>query len=181
MWFTSKCMCILSCFNHVWLFATLWTVCSWPGFSVHGILQKKYRSGLLWPPLGIFWHGDGACVSCLLHWQAGSLSLVPPGKSLQASRCTHFKCFSEFWHIITAFKIQNVSTWFYSWIFTSKFAVTSIPLHMHPAAAAAAKSLQSCLTLWDPIDSSPPGSPIPGILQARTLEWAAISFSTHTP
>ena len=43
--------------------------------------------------------------------------------------------------------------------------------------AAAAKSLQSCLTLCDPIDGSPPGSPVPGILQARTLEWAAISFS----
>ena len=43
--------------------------------------------------------------------------------------------------------------------------------------AAAAKSLQSCLTLCDPIDGSPPGSPIPGILQARTLEWVAISFS----
>ena len=40
-----------------------------------------------------------------------------------------------------------------------------------------AKSLQSCLTLCDPIDGSPPGSPVPGILQARTLEWAAISFS----
>ena len=45
------------------------------------------------------------------------------------------------------------------------------------AAAAAAKSYQSCLTLCDPIDGSPPGSPIPGILQARTLEWVAISFS----
>ena len=45
------------------------------------------------------------------------------------------------------------------------------------AAAAAAKSLQSCPTLCDPRDSSPPGSPIPGILQARTLEWVAISFS----
>ena len=44
------------------------------------------------------------------------------------------------------------------------------------AAAAAAKSLQSCPTLCDPIDSSPPGSPVPGILQARTLEWVAISF-----
>ena len=43
-------------------------------------------------------------------------------------------------------------------------------------AAAAAKSCQSCLTLCDPIDSSPPGSPVPGILQARTLEWVAISF-----
>ena len=45
------------------------------------------------------------------------------------------------------------------------------------AAAAAAKSLQSCPTLCDPIDGSPSGSPIPGILQARTLEWVAISFS----
>ena len=44
-------------------------------------------------------------------------------------------------------------------------------------AAAAAKSLQSCPTLCDPIDSSPPGSPVPGILQARTLGWVAISFS----
>ena len=43
--------------------------------------------------------------------------------------------------------------------------------------AAAAKSLQLCPTLWDPVDSSPPGSPVPGILQARTLEWVAISFS----
>ena len=47
----------------------------------------------------------------------------------------------------------------------------------HAAAAAAAKSLQSCLTLCDPIDGSPAGSPIPGILQARTLEWVAIAFS----
>ena len=52
---------------------------------------------------------------------------------------------------------------------------TTVP----PAAAAAAKSLQSCLTLCDPIDGSPPGSPVPGILQARTLEWVAISFSNE--
>ena len=44
-------------------------------------------------------------------------------------------------------------------------------------AAAAAKSLQSSLTLCDPIDGSPPGSPVPGILQARGLEWGAIAFS----
>ena len=48
---------------------------------------------------------------------------------------------------------------------------------MFAAAAAAAKSLQSCLTLCDPIDGNPPGFPVPGILQARTLEWVAISFS----
>ena len=46
--------------------------------------------------------------------------------------------------------------------------------------AAAAKSLQSCPTLCDPIDGSPPGSAVPGILQARTLEWVVISFSTDT-
>ena len=46
-----------------------------------------------------------------------------------------------------------------------------------PAAAAAAKSLQSCPTLCDPIDGSPPGPAVPGILQARTLEWVAISSS----
>ena len=45
-------------------------------------------------------------------------------------------------------------------------------------STAAAKSLQSCPTLGHPIDGSPPGSPIPGIFQARTLEWVAISFST---
>ena len=59
--------------------------------------------------------------------------------------------------------------------FTSKNSQVSSVIK-HPAAAAA-KSLQSCLTRCDPVDSSPPGSPIPGILQARTLEWVAISFS----
>ena len=49
--------------------------------------------------------------------------------------------------------------------------------HKPLVAPAAAKSLQLCLTLCDPIDGSPPGSPVPGILQARILEWVAISFS----
>ena len=51
------------------------------------------------------------------------------------------------------------------------------PLRYFSIAAAAAKLLQWCPTLCDPIDGSPPGSPVPGILQARTLEWVAISFS----
>ena len=50
----------------------------------------------------------------------------------------------------------------------------TLPTHV---AAATAKSLQSCPTLCDPIDGCPPGSPVSGILQARTLEWVAISFS----
>ena len=58
------------------------------------------------------------------------------------------------------------------------YALLSLtPFMKNTAAAAAAKSLQLCPTLCDPIDSSPPGSPIPGILQARILEWVAISFS----
>ena len=56
-----------------------------------------------------------------------------------------------------------------------KGANSSALLNTIPAATA--KSLQSCPTLCDPIDGSPPGSPVPGILQARTLEWVAISFS----
>ena len=60
----------------------------------------------------------------------------------------------------------------------SNFAHSSTKLAAAAAAAAAAaKSLQSCPTLCDPIDGSPPGSPVPGILQARILEWVAISFS----
>ena len=50
-------------------------------------------------------------------------------------------------------------------------------MEFQAAAAAAAKLLQSCLTLCDPVDGSPPGSPIPGILQTGVLDWVAISFS----
>ena len=67
---------------------------------------------------------------------------------------------------------KNTSCWL------PAFPVGSLTnLLIQHAAAAAAKSLQSCPTLGDPIDGSPPGSAVPGILQARTLEWVAISFS----
>ena len=59
----------------------------------------------------------------------------------------------------------------------SVYGVTRVAVLGWSAAAAAAKSLQSWPTLCDPIDGSPPGSSVPGILQARTLEWVAISFS----
>ena len=61
--------------------------------------------------------------------------------------------------------------------YTSVKSQAVVPYAAAAVAAAAAKSLQSCPTLCDPINSSPPGSPAPGSLQARTLEWAAISFS----
>ena len=63
----------------------------------------------------------------------------------------------------------------YLYVFYQVEHMTLIKLSI--AAAAAAKSLQLCPTLCDPIDGSPRGSPVPGILQARTLEWVAISFS----
>ena len=61
--------------------------------------------------------------------------------------------------------------------FSSTGSSTTLNIPVYEYAAAAAKSLHSRLTLCDPIDGSPPGCPIPGILQARTLEWVAISFS----
>ena len=60
---------------------------------------------------------------------------------------------------------------------TSLLRLTRQDFDPKGAAAGAAKSLQSCPTLCDPIDGSPPGSPVPGILQAKTLEWVAIAFS----
>ena len=66
-------------------------------------------------------------------------------------------------------------SWFGKWFNTWQKSMGWVIIH---SAAAAAKSLQSCLTLCDPIDGSPPGSPVPGILQAKTLEWVAISFSS---
>ena len=95
----------------------------------------------------------------------------------------------SFWHLIT----MQISTFFKTEqgperlcplffcnilnfnIITQNFQDEKYTTLYHLAAAA--KSLQSCLTLWDPIDGSPPGSLVPGILQARTLEWVAISFS----
>ena len=64
-------------------------------------------------------------------------------------------------------EIQRIIRDYYQQLYTNKM----------DAAAAAAKSLQSCPTLCDPIDGSPPASPIPGILQARILEWVATAFS----
>ena len=65
----------------------------------------------------------------------------------------------------------------FGWLETLNFFFFLVHFGRNAAAAAAAKSLQSCPTLCDPIDGSPPGSPVPGILQARRLEWVAISFS----
>ena len=73
-------------------------------------------------------------------------------------------------------KCSKLSSVYYS-IYSADIHFSSVLLCFLPKFAAAAKSLQSCPTRCNPIDGSPPGSPVPGILQARTLEWVAISFS----
>ena len=86
----------------------------------------------------------------------------------------------------TSFFFQNLPAGYYTQRFCGIIERTTsfrdrqsqfLILTPQVAAVAAAKSLQSCLTLCDPIDGSPPGCPVPGILQARMLEWVAISFS----
>ena len=92
-------------------------------------------------------------------------------------------CYSWWTNIETLFINQSPKfTWWFSLCCTDLRGFRNpwcsiFTLRVSPRIAAAAKSLQSCLTLCDPIDDSPPGSPILGILQARTLEWVAISFS----
>ena len=101
------------------------------------------------PDPGIFpTQGSNLRLSGLLHWQVGSLLLAPPGKPSLSISSPYFLR-----HNIETRPINN------------------------PMLLLLLNSLQSCPTLCDPIDDSPPGSPIPGILQARTLEWIAISFS----
>ena len=97
-------------------------------------------------------HGLKPHLLGLLHWQVGSLPLAPPGKPCG-----------------TVVEIHN---------YNKHLEVQYNKINK--VAAAAAKSRQSCPTLCDTTDGSPPGSSVPGILQARILEWVVISFSKST-
>ena len=119
---------MLSCFSHVQLFETLWTVTHQTPLTIE-FSRQEYWNGLPCPP-----PGD-----------------VPS----------------------TGIKLESLN----SLALTGVFFTTSTTWKTQCENAAAAKSLQSCPILCDPRDGSPPGSPVPGILQARTLEWVAISFS----
>ena len=111
--------------------------------------------------------------SCLFYWH-----IVADKQSLM------ILCISVLSVVISPFSFLILLIWVFSLFFLDEF-VHFVYLHKEPAfsfiylcyAAATAKLLQSCLTLCNPIDGSPPGSLVPGILQARTLEWVAISFS----
>ena len=78
---------------------------------------------------------------------------------------------------MTNFQVFKGEAWRIKRRYCLQSTLHSVILSLLKLAAAAAKALQSCRTLCDPIDGSPPGSPVPGILQARTLERVAISFS----
>ena len=107
----------------------------------------------------------------LLCWQAGFLPLAPPGRPWSE---LPFPPPGDIPNPGTE-TVTHVSTALAGGSFTTE--PPGKPEIENICAAAAAKSLQSCPTLCDPIDSSPPGSPVLWILQARTLEWVAISFS----
>ena len=81
----------------------------------------------------------------------------------------------HFMKALARWKIFMFSRWYVSMWY--ELGLNECGILIWGAAAAAAASLQSCPTLCDPVDGSPPGSAVPGILQARTLEWVAISFS----
>ena len=137
---------------------TLWTGSHQASLSM-GFSRQEYWPGSHSLLQGIFpTQGSNPGLLCLLYWQVGSLLLAPPGKP-----------FLLIGHIYFTLKVFLGTLWGLISI------VNRVSCSLH--AAAAAKSFQSCPTLCDPIDSSPPGSPVPGILQARTLEWVAISFS----
>ena len=145
------CLCVrvhmLSAAQLVWLFAIL-GICSPPGSSVHGISQARILEWVAITLSGDLPDPGIKPMSLASPALAGRFfTTEPPGKS-----CVK-------WSFINISK-RHLGTWYST-----------------SAAAAAAKSLQSCPTLCNPIDSSPPGSPIARILQASTLEWVAITFS----
>ena len=85
----------------------------------------------------------------------------------------------DIFHPIKKFSFVSVLLSIIQDYLAKKLLVYIFNLYFLAAATAAVKSLQSCPTLCDPIDGSPPGSPVPGILQARVLEWVAIAFSIY--
>ena len=106
----------------------------------------------------------------MLLWTLGYLSMLPLSSWQKLKNCQGTVLIwpgKAFWR---GDPFKNCNLWFSIFTTRSLFSGST-------AAAAAAKLLQSCLTLCNPIDGSPPGSAVPGILQARTLEWVAISFS----
>ena len=142
--------------------------CSLPGSFVHGISQARILEWVAIPSPGDL--PDPGVEPRSRALQADSLLSEPPGKPTQGHSA--FFIWSNY---LKKFLCIQDSHFFP----LSSYSATAVfkLIFNSQAVAAAAKSLQSCPTLCNPIDSSPRGSPVPGILQARTLEWVAVSFS----
>ena len=173
-------------------------VCSQPGSPVHGFYRQGYWSGLLFPSSGDL---PGPGIQPISAALAGRFfTTESPGKpgaevvlcySPWASACCHAATSALTSSVSVSYMTVYICVAFL--MCTAVFSFQGKGLHPEQlgwpspvgschgleiaTAAAAAKSRQSCPTLCDSIDGSPPGFPVPGILQARTLEWVAISFS----
>ena len=166
MWYC--CLCHhkvkVKSLSPVWLFATPWTVAYQASPSM-GFSRQEYWSGLLFPSPGDL--PDPGIEQGSPELEADALTSEPPGKPL----------FFYFLHLGIAIWLALVNGTSAN-IYNQKLKTAySMNLALFLLYTLAAKSLQSCSTLCDPIIGSPLGSPVPGILQARTLEWVAISFS----
>ena len=114
--------------------------------------------------------------------EVGKVTTLESGFEASAFKSVILRLFPE---VFEPYLILACRAVFFTYTFMKKVWLQAVPIHIvlpkrktpFSSAAAAAKSLQPYPALCDPRDSSPPGSPIPGILQARTLEWVAISFS----
>ena len=136
--------------------------CSLPGSSVHGIFQARV---LEWVAIAFSYKQHEASTKSL-----DNLNSASTVGTFVLSLLSRVQLFATLWAVAHQAPL--------SMGFSRKEYWSGVPSPSPISyTAAAAKSLQSCPTLCNPIDSSPPGSPFPGILQARTLEWVAISFS----
>ena len=169
--------------------------CSTPGFPVHHHLPELAQTY-------VHWVSDAIQPSCPLSFPSPPAFILSHHQGLSNELALHIR-WPNYWNFtfsispsneysglisfridaLTSLQSRGLSRVFSSTT-TQKHQFFGVQLslwsssHMHEyVAAAAAKSLQSCPTLCDPIDGSPSGSPVPGIFQARTLEWVAISFS----
>ena len=149
---------------------TLWTILL--GSSVHGIFQARILEWATFPfSRGSSQGGDLPKIG-IKHRSLSLQADFLPAEPQEKPKNTRVGTLSLLQQIFPTQEL-NWAPLYFRWILY-QLSYQGSP---HGPTAAAAKSHQSCLTLCDPIDCSPPGSPFPGILQARTLEWVAISFS----
>ena len=133
------------------------------GANVEGSFLSTLRFKLLWFLMSLyFFHWSRVDLQCCVIFRYTAKWII----------YIYIYTIFIFFSFIGYFKILNIVPC------VIRYVLLVICFTYSSAAAAAAESLQSCPTLCDPRDGSPPGSPVPGLLQARTLEWVAISFSS---